>query len=183
MTKTNGTASPGGNDPAVAAGFTDDGYIIDQKRFAGYRYRTMRSDINGCGWIAAYNLLHALGSDIGFDRVRQEMDAMIRLRVPGPTPIRVLRRYLGKSTDVEVVPGRKRAVQAAEACRAGILRYWEGREPHFVAFLNRGDGTFRFLNVTPGRKQIICPMSRFLEERCRHGSVYTIPAGLLRQQE
>ena len=41
-----------------AEGFSPDGYICDQDCFSSVRYRTMRADINGCGWIAAYNIRH-----------------------------------------------------------------------------------------------------------------------------
>ena len=39
-----------------ADGISPDGYIVDQDCFSSVRYRTMRADWNGCGWIAAYNL-------------------------------------------------------------------------------------------------------------------------------
>ena len=43
-------------------GFSDDGYIIDQDYFDEYEYRTMQASINGCGWIAAYNIRHFLAT-------------------------------------------------------------------------------------------------------------------------
>ncbi len=63
-----------------ADGISPDGYIVDQDCFSSVRYRTMRADWNGCGWIAAYNLRHYLGHEVGWDEVRAEMDAMHTLR-------------------------------------------------------------------------------------------------------
>ena len=79
-----------------ADGISPDGYIVDQDCFSSVRYRTMRADWNGCGWIAAYNLRHYLGHEVGWDEVRAEMDAMHTLRVPGPTLMRVMRGYLSR---------------------------------------------------------------------------------------
>lgn len=157
-------------------GFSPDGYIIDQDCFAAYPYRKMTSDINGCGWIAAYNFRHALGQDADFDRVRREMDAMIRLRIPGPTPMRVLRAYLRRYAPCRYAAGRRAALAAAEASAAGILRYWEGDEPHFVAFARtEGDG-FRFWNVSDGREDMTDAMADFFREHCRRGYIRVITA-------
>ena len=164
------TDKPAASD--ITAGFSADGYIVDQDFFAAYRYRTMTSDVNGCGWIAAYNLLRAIGADVDFDTVRREMDAMIRLRVPGPTPMRVLRTYIERTAAVKTARGRGAAYAAARSGRAGILRYWEGREPHYVTFVRQADGTYRFFNVAAGLEDFTCAMEDFFSGHCRHGSVY-----------
>lgn len=153
-------------------GFSGDGYIIDQNRFGDYPYRRMTSDINGCGWIAAYNLLHGLGRTIPFDDVRRDMDAMIRLRIPGPTPVRTLRAYVKRFADTAYTSGRKkRVLAAAEGSPAGILRYWEGREPHFITFIRLPDGRYRFLNVADGLEDFALPMEEFFRTRCHRGPV------------
>ena len=41
--------------------FTSDGYINEQHSTAPIPYGRMDSSENGCGWIAAYNLLHHMG--------------------------------------------------------------------------------------------------------------------------
>ena len=77
-------------------GFSEDGYIIDQNYMGRYRYRTMPSNHNGCGWIAVYNLRKFLGHDVSYEEVWKEMDEMHTVRVPGPTTMKVLREYLQK---------------------------------------------------------------------------------------
>ena len=154
-------------------GFSRDGYITQQYRFSAYRYRKMPSSVNGCGWIAAYNLLHFLGTGADFNAVREQMDALIRLRVPGPTPMRVIRRYL-RGTGAVYTAGKKNALAAARESRAGVLRYWEGREPHFITFLREPDGDFRFLNVTGAQGDFILPMDEFFQKHCRFGYIRTL---------
>ena len=152
-------------------GFSADGYIIDQNAFAGYRYREMSSDINGCGWIAGYNLLRAAGFGADHDAVRRELDGMIRLRIPGPTPMRILRRWLNRYGSFRYTAGRKKTLAAAGSGAAGILRYWEGNEPHFITFLRLPDGRCRFLNVADGQEDIALGMEEFFESHCRRGFV------------
>ena len=40
-----------------------DGFIIDQRKTDNIPFGAVTSDRNGCGWIACYNLLRALGRD------------------------------------------------------------------------------------------------------------------------
>ena len=159
----------------MQSGFSADGYIIDQNCFHDYPYRTIRSDCNGCGWIAAYNLRHALGQDAAFDDVRSEMDGMFLLRIPGPTTMRVMRAYLRRYVTPECTVRRGRAaVRAAAVSRAGILRYWEEQVPHFVAYVRREDGQFRFFNAADGLEDYFCPMETFIATRCAHGPLCAI---------
>ena len=156
-------------------GFSPDGYIIDQDYFDEYEYRTMHANINGCGWIAAYNLRHALGEELDWDEVRQEMDAMHTLRFPGPTLMRVMREYLAKYVPAyrETV-GREEAAQAAEDSVAGIFRYQEGREPHFISFVRQPDGRFRFFNVADGLEDSVMSMEDFASGHLFRGTVIAL---------
>ena len=56
---------------------------------------------------------------------------------------------------------REAALQAACASRAGIFRYREGREPHYVSFLRLPDGRFRFLNLADGLEDCVLSMEEF----------------------
>ena len=156
-------------------GISSDGYITDQDCFSSVRYRSMRADINGCGWIAAYNLRHALGQEVQWDEVRQEMDALHTLRFPGPTLMRVMREYLAKYVpDYLETVGREEASAAAERSRAGIFRYSEGREPHFISYVRQPDGLFRFFNVADGLEDCEMSMEKFKEGHLQHGTVIVL---------
>ena len=164
-------------------GISPDGYITDQDCFSSVRYRGMRADINGCGWIAAYNLRHALGQEAQWDEVRQEMDAMHTLRFPGPTLMRVMREYLAKYVpDCLETVGQEEASAAAERSRAGIFRYNEGREPHFISYVRQPDGRFRFFNVADGLEDCVMSMEEFKETHLLHGTVIALTVGDLKTE-
>lgn len=159
-------------------GISPDGYITDQDCFSSVRYRTIRADYNGCGWVAAYNLRHFLGHAVHWDEVRAEMDAMHTLRVPGPTLMRVMRGYLGRYVPgYRETAGREEALAAAGESLAGIFRYREGDVPHFICFVRQEDGQFRFFNVDDGLEDCVMPMERFGREHFLRGNVIalTIP--------
>ena len=158
-------------------GFSRDGFIIDQNALSDYPYRGMTSDVNGCGWVAAFNLRRAAGQDTEFDGVRREMNAMFPLQIPGPTPMRKLRRYLKRYIPFRYVPGKKNALAAAEKSSAGILRYWEGSTPHFITFIRQPDGRFRFLNVSDGREDFTEPMDEFFRKHCLKGWIRVLLIG------
>ena len=156
-------------------GISSDGYIIDQDCFSSLRYRTMRADINGCGWIAAYNLRHALGQDVEWDEVRREMDAMHTLRVPGPTLMRVMREFLNRYVPgFRETAGKEEAAAAMRECDAGIIRYHEGHEPHFVSFIRQPDGQFRFFNVTDGLEDTVMSSDDFASGHLLRGTVIAL---------
>ena len=163
----------------LSAGFSEDGYIIDQDCFHEYRYRTMRADINSCGWIAAYNIRHFLGQDAAWDDVRREMEGMHVLNVPGPTHMRVMRQYLKKYiSGVKEVFGREEALKAAGESAAGIFRYREENIPHFISYIHQDDGQFRFFNITEDREDIIMPMEQFGREHLLTGRVIVLTVGM-----
>ena len=156
----------------IEEAFSPDGYITDQDAFEALRYRTIPASINGCGPIAAYNLRHFLGQEAPWRQIFAEMDAMHRLRVPGPTLMTVMRPYLSKYVPgIRETVGREEALAAAERSRAGIFRYREGREPHFASFLRLDDGHFRFFNVADGLEDAAMPMAQFGAEHLLGGTV------------
>ena len=153
-------------------GFAPDGYIIDQDCFSAFRYRTLPANLNGCGWIAAYNLRKALGHRVTYDEVRRELDDMHFLRIPGPTLMCVMRKYLKRCVpQCRETVGREAALEDALESDAGIFRYREGREPHFTSFVRREDGTFRFFNMADGFEDCVMPMEQFFSEHCAPGTV------------
>ncbi|MCD8321753.1 MAG: hypothetical protein LUC89_02560 [Oscillospiraceae bacterium] len=155
-------------------GFSEDGYIIDQDYFAAYPYRGSTSNINGCGWVAAFDLLRAQGREVPFQEVLAGLNGIHPAKMPGPTPVRVLRQYLAGFGDYRQCWGRRASLRAAGKASAGILRYWEGKELHYIPFLRREKGEYRFLNVADGMEDMICPMEEFFSTHCRFGSVVVI---------
>ena len=160
---------------SLADGFSRDGFITDQDCFSSVRYRGMRADINGCGWIAAYNLRHALGQDADWDEVRHEMDVMHTLRVPGPTLMRIMREYLARYIpDFRETTGREDALAEAYRSIAGIFRYQEGHEPHFVSFVRQQNCSFRFFNVADGLEDCTMNLEDFAAGHLLRGTVIVL---------
>lgn len=155
------------NLPDVPSGaFSADGCIVSQPSFAAVPYGVKRSDYNGCGWMAAYNLLHLLGRCADWREVVRGMRfCTLLLGLLGTDPF-ALRRYLrrrGVRTKVFFRPSR--AAAAADG-HSGILMYWHGRGAHFTAF-QPADGKHRFLNVRRGDGRHIEAMADFLAARSR----------------
>ena len=168
----------------IEQGFSSDGFITDQDCFSSVRYRTIPASDNGCGFIAAFNLRRALGQAVSWEEVRKEMDGMHRLRIPGPTLMNVMRKYLLYHVPgCKEVSGRKEAVSAAEESSAGIFRYIEGHVPHYVSYMRQDDGEFRFFNVAEGLEDCAMTMKQFAEEPIRSGVVIVlcVPNGSCRK--
>ena len=158
-------------------GFSPDGFITDQDCFEDYEYRTIPASDNGCGWIAAFNMRHALGDSVPFDQVLREMDGMHTLHIPGPTTMNVMRAYLKKYLPaMRETSGRAAALESAKRARMGILRYSEAGIPHFISFLRTGEA-FRFFNVNDGLEDYVCSMEMFFSGHVgfsQYVSVFTL---------
>ena len=165
-------------DKPLEEGFSSDGYIKDQDCFSSVRYRTIPASENGCGFIAAFNMRRALGHDVAWDDVRAELDEMHRLRIPGPTLMKFMRKYLDLHVPgYKEVPGKEEAVAAAEKSLTGIFRYNEGHVPHFVSYIRLADGLFRFFNVDEGLEDCVMTMEQFRDEHLLRGTVTVFCAG------
>lgn len=152
-------------------GFSSDNFIIDQDCFSQYPYRGIKSSRNGCGWIAAYNLRLALGQNVNFDDVRHEMDFMHKRKMPGPTKMSVMRKYLKRyAPNFKETHGRKEVIEQAKRSRAGIFRYYEEKIPHFVTFIKQDDGFFRFFNVNDGMEDFCSDIDDFASKHFVFGT-------------
>jgi len=144
------------------AGWTGDGFIKDQDALSRYTYRTIPASENGCGPVAAFDLRRFDGQEPRFDEVLREMDGLHLLRVPGPTYMRAMRRYLNRYLPgFHEIQGREDCLAAAGKSRMGLYRYLEERVPHFVSYIRVEDGRFRFFNVSDGTEDRILSMEEF----------------------
>ena len=152
--------------------WTDDGYLKDQDVLTEFSYRTVSADNNCCGPVAVFNLLRQEGRDVRFTEVLSEMDALHTRRIPGPTLMQVMRKYLrARLPGWREIHGRAQAIGAAEGCRMGILRYYEGIIPHFIAFFRVDGGAFRFLNVSEEVEDECMSFAEFADGHLRGGTV------------
>lgn len=157
--------------------FSQDGYIVCQSRTAGIPYGRFDSPYNGCGWIAAYNLLRALEGESDWAAVHSAFAARLPLAGMMGTPVTTLRRCLAlHGAATRVVWGKRAAARAMESAAGGILRYLEGREPHYVAFAAAGEGKHRFFNVNEECPELTASAQEFLRAHVRFPVLHAIIA-------
>lgn len=151
-------------------GFSADGYIIDQDAFSDYEYRTLPASINGCGGVALFNVQRAAGRERELGEILRELDSLHRFRMPGPTAMPAMRRYIrAHLPELRELVGREQARAAARCCRMGILRYTEAGVPHFISFLREADGSYRFFNVNDGLEDFTADMDAFFATHVGQG--------------
>lgn len=155
----------------VKTPYSSDGYIVDQARVTFIRYGVFSSDVNGCGWIAAFNFLKWRGEAMNEKATADELIRWAPLHGLAGTSVFRLKRMLkrrGCPTALKIVTKKRAALP--ETARAGILYYVHKDGPHFVAFY-RDDTVpqqeneaprFRFLNAIPGRGNHFDTLQGFL---------------------
>ena len=155
----------------VKTPYSSDGYIVDQARVTDIRYGVFTSDVNGCGWIAAFNFLKQHGEAVDEKTVAGELIRWAPLRGLAGTSVFRLKRMLkrhGYPTALKVVT--KKRADLPKTTQAGVIYYVHKDGPHFVTFYR--DETvpqqeneaprFRFLNAIPGRGNHYDTMQGFL---------------------
>lgn len=170
---------------------TQDGYLVRQEEISHVPYGETTTAATGCGWMAAYNVLHALGSTTTWRQVHAALDSFHWLggRI-GTGPLR-LARFLRKellllpSATTEAGDAKQPALQlrmrlmrvnkqgkdtrgmAGGAVQAGMFLFLIGwRMAHYVTFAPAhpliDDGQFYFYNVRPGQDVQTATMGEFL---------------------
>lgn len=154
-----------------------DGYIIDQRKTDNIPFGRIPSDRNGCGWIACYNFLKALGRDPDPEALVRRLE---RTLLGGG--------YLGLNFFALVLALRREGVplnfalrpfhaqMLAETAPAGIILYYTGRRNHFAAFRREEDGMLRFFGAVPGRSRHRTTMAAFYWDYVKLPLAITITA-------
>ena len=143
--------------------YSADGYCVRQKAAANLPYGRCRSSYNGCGWMAAYNLLRAEGHPHTPEQVRAELARTLWFGGRMGTRTDRLCLYLRRQ-GVRLTPTLRPSRAAARP--GGIAFYFTGRGGHFVTYLPAGHpGRFRFLNTGAGAPDFVSTLPEF---RRRH---------------
>ncbi len=160
-------------DQPVKTPFSKDGYIIDQARVTDIRYGALTSDINGCGWIAAYNFLKRMGQTVDGKTIADELIRYTLFRGLVGTDLFRLRRYIrrhGYRMPIQWHWNKK--ARLPEGTSAGVIWYCHKDGFHFVTFYaddaiapkEDGEARFRFLNGHAGKESHIDTMRGFLTQ-------------------
>ncbi|WP_455140734.1 hypothetical protein [Stomatobaculum longum] len=150
---------------------TEDGYLKDQDYLKNFPYGRYPTSFNGCGWVAIYNVEHAIGQSIAAEAVYEVMRKMLPYDGTQGTPFPTMVRYYAeRNIPVARIYGSgEELVRIVRECGAprGILRYIEGREPHYIAFVRVSDETparYRFFNAADGKEDFVETMEYFRRE-------------------
>ncbi len=154
-----------------------EGYIVDQRQTDNILFGMVPSSKNGCGWIACYNFLKALGRDPDPDallhRLERTLAADGRLGLNVFSLIRELRR---QDVPLNFALRSFHAQELAENCQAGIIMYFAGQRNHYAAFRREPDGNLRFYGAVYGRRNDDVSMAGFYWDHVRFPLALTITA-------
>ncbi len=145
--------------------FSADGFIIRQYMTQNLTFGVCSNDRNGCGWIAAYNLLRATGYSVAWEKVYTDLSRRLLFRGRMGVHLVVLLGYLaqqGCRLRCAVTLTGSRLL--AEHTRAGILLYGTGHSTHYVTCIRQADGRLRFLNAGAGRDDVVMTMREFYRD-------------------
>ena len=151
--------------------YSSDGYIVDQARLKEIRYGVFTSDINGCGWIAAFNFLKRMGQDVREQALADELIRYSLFRGLIGTDLMRLKRTLKRHGYRTRLKYRwNKNARLPEGTSAGLFYYWHKDGPHFVTFYadesipqsEDGEPRYRFLNAIAGKENHFDTMRGFL---------------------
>jgi len=153
--------------------YSSDGYIVDQAQVTHIKYGVLTSDINGCGWIAAFNFLKAQGRAVNEQALADELIRYSIFRGLAGTDLfrfkRLLKRH-GYRTRLTFRWNKK--ARLPEGTSAGVIYYCHKDGLHFVTFScieavkpardEAGETRFRFFNGIGGKGNHFDTMRGFL---------------------
>ena len=153
--------------------YSADGYIVDQAQLTDIRYGVFTSDINGCGWIAAFNFFKALGQTVNEKALADELIRYSIFRGLVGTDLFRLKRMLKRhGYKTRLVFRWNKKARLPEETRAGVIYYCHKDGFHFVTFScieavepardGAGELRFRFFNGIGGKGNHFDTMRNFL---------------------
>ena len=132
--------------------FSSDGYIIDQSALKNIKYGVYPSSINGCGWVAAYNILHSMSDEEKPEDVFDGVLSILPYQGSMGTPTATMLEYLRScGLSARLIRGKKNILAGMDSVERGILRYKEMLGDHYVAFVREDALRYRFLRIRPAR--------------------------------
>ena len=141
---------------------SSDGFIIDQRKTDNIPFGAVTSDRNGCGWIACYNLLRALGRDPDPEAIVKRLEKTLLLRgYLGLHLFALVRELRRQHLPLEFTLRPFHAQEISESAAAGIIMYFAGRRNHFAAFRREETSKLRFFGATPGLPGETASMAEF----------------------
>ena len=144
-----------------------EGFIVAQAHTAHLPYGRRGSDYSGCGWIAVYNFLAAMGKSPSADAIRNRLSRGWFKGRLGTGPLRLRRFVQGRGVPLQTARTQSGAAALAQNAKAGILLYAHPRGLHYVAFTDYNEATKKFLNVGDGQPVVVATLTEFLQANAK----------------
>lgn len=141
--------------------FDEEGFIIDQGKLEIIPYGLFNSKDKGCGWIATYNLMHALDKNPRITDILSSLTKYDPLFEALGTSIFTINRYL-KEKGIKLnytIGSNKKIASTIENSTHGILLYYHRHGAHFTMYRRLKSGKYEFFNVVYGRKVVMSPVA------------------------
>ncbi len=152
----------------------ENGYIIDQGHLESVPFGWFSSRRNGCGWIAAYNLLKMHEMEEPAARIIHELERCGMPGKPFGEEVVWLLVYLHrKGFAVHLSrPGIRGCEETAGRYSTGILMYMHRRGAHYAAYRTVDGGRVQLYNAIYRKKEHVVTIREFLEEHSvLHGAI------------
>ena len=157
---------------------SSDGYIINQDLVSDIPYGRLSSDINGCGWIAAYNFCKAMGrpqNELVLSRLLAAGSPFNAALGTGPKRLKHFLQNMGFT--LKTTTSHRKAVLLGQKARAGILLFFGAKiNVHYVTLISCGDGRFRVLNAVYGQEDHYTTLDEFFEQYAKFPFIYLMTA-------
>lgn len=132
--------------------FSSDGCIVRLSQITDVKYGRYPSAKNGCGWIAAYNLLRLSGREADPRAVARSLEKTLLFGGRLGTSFAPLAVYVAAKGLRPMLCFTRRTTKArAERSCCGILLCRAKKYAHYVAYSNDG-GRFTFYNTDINKK-------------------------------
>lgn len=146
--------------------FDNEGYIIYQGKMKNVRFGLLNSNVNGCGWISAYNLSRMIGQEIPMEKCAKELSKFsISGKLLGQEVFTLF--YWLKKHGLPVkfsLLSKSNGIKHMKESKCGILLYTHKRGSHYATYQNLGDDKFKFYNVVYGKQDHIIGIEEFFKK-------------------
>lgn len=143
--------------------------MINQPLLTDIKYGRLPSSVNGCGWMAAYNLFRVFGINKSPQAVHDELEKGLKYNgYMGTGPNRLFRYIKTLVQGAEISYSRRAIKRHVSGAKAGIVLYLEWMGAHYVTFSRvDDDGRFRFFNADVGNEMHVDTFENFRRKYCR----------------
>lgn len=146
--------------------FDKEGYIIYQGKMKSVKFGLISSNINGCGWISAYNLSKMLGKEIPMKECANGLaKTSISGKLFGQEVFTLFYWLKKKGLPVKFsFLSKGNGIKHMKESKCGILLYTHKRGSHYTAYRNVGNGKVQFYNAVYGKQNHIMKVEDFFKK-------------------